>query len=35
MRMACSFVGSFNEVVLISIECQGMDVEMSKKRKIA
>ena len=34
MIMTCSLVGSLNEVILISTECQGMGVEKSKKRKI-
>ena len=32
MRMTCSLVGSWNEVVLISKICQGRGVETSKEK---
>ena len=35
MSKTCNLVGSLNEMVLISTECQEMGVENSKKRKIA
>ena len=33
MRMTCSLVGSWNEVVLLSTKCQGRGVEKSKEEK--